>query len=245
VIRTPALSHAIFQGLQRLDTCIVSNAIERLNGRVRNEGSISGSVLHCMFPNLPPMLGYAVTGRMRSTTQPVVGRTYHENLHWWRYVETIPEPRVLIVQDADERPGSGALFGEMHTLIAMALKCVGYITNGSVRDLPAVSALGFQMFAGSVAVTHMYAHISQHGEPVEIGGLEIFPGDLVHGDRHGVQTIPFSVAPEIPAMASAISEEENELRRFCGSPEFSVQALEEKLQHLPGDGFELPVNGRE
>jgi 4-hydroxy-4-methyl-2-oxoglutarate aldolase len=68
------------------------------------------------------MLGYAVTGRMRSTTMPAVGRTYHENLHWWRYVETIPEPRVMVVEDADENPGAGALVGEMHAVIGMALK---------------------------------------------------------------------------------------------------------------------------
>ena len=244
MITHPTLSHAAFQKLRNLDTCIVSNAIERLNGRVRNEGSISGSVLHCMFPSLPPMLGYAVTGRMRSTMQPIIGRAYRENLQWWRYVETIPEPRVLVVEDADESPGSGALFGEMHSLIAMALKCVGYITNGSVRDLPAVEAHHFHMFAGSVAVTHMYAHIAQHGEPVEIGGLTVSPGDLVHGDRHGVHTIPLAVASDLPAMAATILEEENELRRFCESPEFSVEGLEEKLRKLRAEGLNLPLNGR-
>jgi len=243
MIASSAVSKAIFRKLQKVDTCTMSNAIERLNGRVRNEGSISGSVLQCMFPNLPPTLGYAVTGRMRSTTQPVVGRTYHENLHWWRYVETIPEPRVMVVEDADETPGAGALVGEIHAVIAMALKCVGYVTNGSVRDLPSTEALGFQMFAGGVSVTHMYAHISQHGVSVKIGGLEISPGDLIHGDRHGVHVIPLSIAPDIPATVSAILDEERELKKFCQSPGFTVQRLEEKLRNLPGDGFETPVDG--
>jgi len=238
-----ALPEAVFKKLRGLDTCTISNAIERLNGRIRNEGSISGSVIHCVFPNLPPMLGYAVTGRMRSTTQPVVGRTYHENIHWWRYVETLPEPRVLVVQDADDNPGAGALVGEMHAVIAMALNCVGYVTNGSVRDVPSVEKLGFSMFAGSVSVTHMYAHISQHGEPVEIGGLTINPGDLISGDRHGVQTIPLSIAGDIPGMAAEILEEESEFREFCQAPGFTVDRLEEKLRHIPGDGFEVPLDG--
>lgn len=115
-----------------------------------------------MFPNLPPTLGYAVTGKMRSTTTPVGGRAYHENMHWWRYLASIPEPRVMVVQDADERPGAGALVGELHDTIGLALRCIGYITNGAVRDLPAVERLGFQLFAGNVAVSHMYAHISMH-----------------------------------------------------------------------------------
>jgi len=237
------LSKSEFQSLQKLDTCTVSNAIERLRVRLRNEGSASGSVVHCLFPNLPPMLGYAVTGRMRSTTAPVGGRAYHENMHWWRYVASIPEPRVLVVDDDDERLGAGALVGALHAAIGMALNCVGYITNGAVRDLEAVEALGFHLFAGSVAVSHMYAHISEYGRPVKIGGLHIAPGDLIQGDRHGVQTIPLSVASQIPAMAAEIQREEHEFTEFCRSPQFSLKGLDEKLQHLPGDGLEVPLDG--
>jgi len=238
------ISKTDFQRIQELDTCTVSNALDRLGARLRNEGSISGSVVHSILPNLPPMLGYAVTGRMRSTSAPVVGRAYHENMNWWRYVASSPEPRVMVVEDADEKPGVGALVGELHALIGLALHCVGYVTNGSVRDLPAVEALGFQLFAGSVAVSHMYAHIAEFGEPVELGGVKILPGDLIHGDRHGVHIIPLSVASEIPRMAEQILKEERELKEFCRSPKFSLDALDRKLQHLPGDGFEMPVNGQ-
>jgi regulator of RNase E activity RraA len=241
VIASSPLSQAVFEALGKFDTCTVSNAIERLHGRLRNEGSISGRALHCLFPELPPVLGYAVTGRMRSTSPPVSGRAYHENMHWWRYVASIPEPRVMVVQDADEQPGAGALVGELHALIGLALNCTGYVTNGSVRDLPAVRALGFQMFAGSVAVSHMYAHIADYGNPVEIGGLKISSGDLIQGDCHGVHTIPLSIAAEIPAMASEILKDESQLRQLCQSPRFSLFRLEKQLQHIPGDGFEVPL----
>lgn len=235
------LSSATFEEIRRLDTCTVSNAIERLKLRLRNEGSISGSTLQCLFPNLPPMLGYAVTGRMRSTSAPVAGRAYHENMHWWRYLASIPEPRVMVVQDADERPGAGALVGELHAVIGLALHCVGYVTNGSVRDLPAVRRLRFHLFAHSAAVSHMYAHIAEFGVPVEIGGLKIMPGDLIHGDRHGVQTVPREEASEIPRMARRILAEERDLKRFCRSPRFSLDRLDHKLEQLPGDGFETPL----
>ncbi|HTS47838.1 MAG TPA: RraA family protein [Bryobacteraceae bacterium] len=238
------VSKTDFQRIQELDTCTVSNAIDRLGARLRNEGSVSGSAVHSIFPNFPPLLGYAVTGRMRSTSAPVLGRAYHENMNWWRYVASIPAPRVMVVQDADEQPGAGALFGELHAVIGLALDCVGYVTNGAVRDLAAVQALRFQLFAGNVAVSHMYAHISEFGEPVEIGGLKILPGDLIHGDRHGVHIIPLSIAPEIPRMAEQILAEERELKEFCRSPQFSLDALDRKLQQLPGDGFEMPVNGQ-
>jgi 4-hydroxy-4-methyl-2-oxoglutarate aldolase len=230
--------------LQNLDTCTVSNAIERLNGRLRNEGSVSGLAVRCLFPGLPPMLGYAATGRMRSTTAPVSGRAYHENMHWWRYVASIPEPRVMVIEDVDENPGAGALVGELHAAIGHALHCTGYVTNGAVRDVAAVQARGFHLFAGNVAVSHMYAHVAEYGVPVKIGGLDISPGDLIHGDRHGVHTVPLSIAEDIPAMAAQILREERDLMELCDSPSFSLRALDEKLQHLPGDGYEVLLGAK-
>ncbi len=147
----------------------------------------------------------------------------------------------MVVQDVDEKPGVGALVGELHVVIGLALHCVGYVSNGSVRDVAAVESLGFQLFAGGVAVSHMYAHISEYGHPVEIGGLKVFPGNLIHGDRQGVHVIPLSIAAEIPDMAAQILREEEELKRFCRSSRFSLGRLEQKLNELPGDGLETQL----
>ena len=122
-------------------------------------------------------------------------------------------------------PGLGAFVGEIHAAIGLALNCVGCVTNGAVRDLPAVEAMGFQMFAGHTSVSHSYAHIVEFGEPVEIGGLKISSGDLIHGDRHGVLNIPLAVANEVPKVAAKINAEERELIEFCRSPRFSLQEL--------------------
>ena len=218
------ISISDFEKIRALDTCTVSKAIERLEVRTRIEGSIAGSALHCLFPHLPPMLGYAVTGRIRSTASPVRGRAYHENINWWGYVASIPKPRVMVLEDLDDIPGAGTLLGELHAVIGTALDCVGYVSNGSVRDLPAVEALGLHVFAGGIAVSHMYAHICEYGEPVEIGGLQIHPGSLIHGDRNGVHCIPLSIASEIPKMAAQILTEEDEFKEFHRSPRRSQRS---------------------
>jgi regulator of RNase E activity RraA len=215
--------------IRAMDTCSVSNAIERLDVRPRNEGFVVGA-LRCQFPNFEPMLGYAVTGLIRSMTAPMTARCYYDRIDFWEYVTTIPEPRVLVLQDVDDTPGVGAFVGEMHATIALALKCVGYVTNGAVRDLAAVQELGFQLFAGSVAVSHSYAHLVEFGQPVEIGGLRIAPGDLLHGDRHGVQMIPWEIASEIPEQAAKIETVELELKKFCRSPQFSLNGLSDRLK---------------
>jgi 4-hydroxy-4-methyl-2-oxoglutarate aldolase len=227
------LSDSLFDKLKALDTCTMSNAIERLHVRLRNEGFVAGT-LHCRFQNFPPMLGYAVTGRIRSDSAPMSGRYYHR-IDFWNYLASLPAPRVMVFEDVDPRPGLGAMVGEVHAIIGLALNCIGYVTNGAVRDLPAVKALGFHLFSGSVSPSHAYAHLIEFGEPVAIGDLTISPGDLIHGDRHGVQTIPFENAEQIPEEAAKIKRAESELKEFCRSPQFSLDGLAAKLKRAAQD----------
>jgi regulator of RNase E activity RraA len=233
-----ALSALDLEKLSRLDTCTVSNAIERLNVRLRNEGFVSGTG-QCQFPRLGPMLGYSATARIRTASAPMTQRCYHDRMDWWTYVASLPEPRVVVLQDVDPKPGVGAFVGEIHAAIGRALNCSGCVTNGAVRNLPAIEAIGFHLFAGSVSVSHAYAHIIEFGEPVEIGGLKIQSGDLIHGDRHGVLTIPLAVAAEIPREAADILQIERELVQFCGSEEFSLQELEARFQRARSR-YDLP-----
>jgi 4-hydroxy-4-methyl-2-oxoglutarate aldolase len=228
------ISQADFARLAALDTCTASNAIERLKVRLRNEGFVSGAV-RCRFRSFEPMLGYAVTGRIRTTSPPMAGRCYYDRIDFWKYLSSVPAPRVMVIQDVDPRPGFGAFVGEIHAAIGVALNCIGYVTNGSVRDLPAVNALHFHLFSGSLAVSHSYAHLIEFGAPIEIGGLKISSGDLMHGDLHGVHSIPLEIASRIPAEAAKVASAENQLKEFCRSPKFSLDRLEEEIKTASAD----------
>jgi 4-hydroxy-4-methyl-2-oxoglutarate aldolase len=230
------LNSVDFKRLQRLGTCAVSNAIEKFGVRLRNEGFMKDSI-RCYTPELPPMLGYAVTARAHTSFIPTSGLYYHTNMDWWRYLETMPWPRVMVIQDADNPPGAGALSGELNAAIAMGLGCTGLITNGAVHDLPEVRKMGFRTFAGGLIVSHSYAHVATFGEPVEIGGLQIAPGDLIHGDLHGVHIIPHSIALDVIETAEETLRKEREFVEFCRSPEFSLQTLSEKLDEVFRDGI--------
>jgi 4-hydroxy-4-methyl-2-oxoglutarate aldolase len=123
----------------------------------------------------------------------------------------------------------GAFIGEVNANVLLALGCVGLVTNGSVRDVDEIGLTRFQMFAGSVAVSHAYAHIFDFGSAVEVGGLKIRPGDLVHGDRHGVQTIPLEVAAKVPA-AHEILQRRQHLIALCRSDHFSLNELRQAME---------------
>jgi regulator of RNase E activity RraA len=223
------LSREELDRLRRFDACTLSNAIERLKIRPRNEGFIHGAVT-CRFPQLPPVIGYAVTARMRSSVMPITGRCYYEHADLWRYVAGLPGPGIVVIQDADHSPGVGALFGEAYARISRALGCVACVTNGAVRDVPGIEALGFQLFAGGVSVSHGYAHVVEFGEPVEIGGLLINSGDLLHGDLHGVQQIPVEAARELPDIAEKVLRDDRELFELTERKDFSVDILSALLE---------------
>ena len=139
----------------------------------------------------------------------------------------------MVVEDCAARKGEGSLLGAVHTNIVRALGCVGAVTNGSVRDIPALGSMAFPVFAGSVCVSHAYIHIVDMGGAVEIGGLKIKSGDLLHGDVHGVQSIPIDLVAKLPAMASKIRGQEEEIIALCRSSGFSLEKLRELVMRNP------------
>ena len=151
-------------------------------------------------------MGYAATARIRSADPPMEkhGYFYYDREDWWNHILTIPAPRIVVIEDLDERPGLGAFVGAVHAQILHALGCVALVTNGSVRDIQEIRPTGFQLFASNVAVSHAYAHVFDFGGKVRVDGLDIASGDLIQGDLHGVQTIPLEIADKVPAAAREI-----------------------------------------
>src|SRR5882724_1236707 len=117
-----ALDAALAAALRRLDGCTIANAIERFDVRLRNEGFTDGRI-RCLFERLAPVLGHAVTARIRSSTPPPVGHNYLDRTDWWTHINTVPAPRIVVVQDVDDTVGRGALVGEVHANILRALNC--------------------------------------------------------------------------------------------------------------------------
>lgn len=222
------LSRDELERLRQFDTCTLSNAIERLHIRPGNEGFISGDVT-CRFPRFEPVIGYAVTARMRSSVTPVNGKYYYAHPEFWNYLAGFSGPRILAILDGDNEPGVGALVGEAYARISRAFGCVACITNGAARDLPGIEALGYQVFSGSVAVSHAYAHVVDFGDTVEIGGLRISNGDLLHGDLHGVHMIPHRGVHDLATLAEQVLREDRELFDLTERRDFSAAMLSAKL----------------
>ena len=215
----------MIDALKKISSPSIANGIETFNVRPRNQGQMS-SELRALFPEMGPMVGYAVTCVIRAEPAPLEGHRA-STYGWWDYVQTIPAPRVIVVHDLDEPRGQGAQWGEVQANILKALGGVGTVTDGSVRDLDEVRALGFQFVAAHVSVSHAYVHMVDFGLPVKVGGLWVKPGDLIHADQHGVVTIPHDLAPKIPEAIAKIEADERKIISVCQGSGFTAQKLKD------------------
>jgi len=189
------LSAEVLSKLARYDTPTICNVIELFEVRPRNAGYLDSRIRAC-FPHLPPMVGFASTATFRSAAPPQQGEVYASLAEQVASFAQFPGPVVVVFQDLDDPP-VGATFGEVMCATYQAFGAVGLVTNGAGRDLEQVEALRFPCFTGGTICSHAYCHIVQINVPVRVGGVVIRPGDLLHGDRNGVTTIPLEIASEL------------------------------------------------
>ena len=217
------LDPKLLDELRKISSPTIANAIEVFNVKPRNAGFVASEIA-CRFPRMTPMVGYAVTALIRAEQAPLDGHRAAE-FAWWDHVAQSPGPRVVVMHDIDEPRGQGAYWGEVQANIHKALGCVGTVTDGTVRDLPEAEALGFHFFSSHVSVSHAYIHMVDFGLPVKVAGLVIRPGDLLHGDQHGVVVIPPEIAPRIPEAAAKIEARERTMIAVCQKPGVTVDEL--------------------
>jgi regulator of RNase E activity RraA len=149
---------------------------------------------------------------MRAQDRVPLGEAGYMNkrLDYLDYVAAQPQPGIAVIQDLDDIVGFGAFWGEVQTNIHKALGCLGTITNGSIRDIPQV-APGFQMLAGSIAPSHAFVHVVDFGGNVNIHGMAVKSGDLVHADRHGAVVVPLNTIDGMKDAAPKLAAKEAQI----------------------------------
>jgi len=182
--------------LAKYDTPTVCNVIELFNVRPRSTGYMDKSITSC-FPKLPPMVGFALTSTFRALSPPAQGDAYGGMDAQLELMGSFGGPPVVVFQDLDV-PSAAATFGEVMCTTYQGFGSVGLITSGTGRDIDQVDALKYPVFTNGTCCSHGDCHILHVNVPVVVGGITIYPGDLLHGDCNGVSTIPVDIAAEIP-----------------------------------------------
>ncbi len=201
----------VLQRLRQFDTPTICNVLELFDYRPRTAGYMDGRIKSC-FPHLPPMVGFATTATFRAAAPPRGGDTYMGLSDQVERLAAMDGPKVVVFQDLDDPPVA-ATFGEVMCTTYKAFGAVGIITSGAGRDLDQIEKLHFPCFTSGTICSHGYTQIVALDCPVRVGGLWIHPGDLLHGDRNGVTTIPVELAslvadacPEFMAAEAVVLE---------------------------------------
>jgi regulator of RNase E activity RraA len=195
MVTIPALSAADLALLRRYDTPTVCNVVELFDQRSR-AGGYMDSRIQAVYPNLPPMVGYASTATFRSAAPPRSGNVYAGLAEQVASFAELPGPAVVVFQDLDQ-PVASATFGEVMCTTYKTFGAAGLITSGAGRDIDQVLPLQFPCFSSGTMCAHGYCHMPALNVTVQVGGVTIHPGDLLHGDRNGVTTIPHEIASSV------------------------------------------------
>jgi 4-hydroxy-4-methyl-2-oxoglutarate aldolase len=224
----PSLTPDCLAALGRFDTPTVCNAIELFEIRPRNTGFMNSSIRAC-FPRMPPMVGFAVTSTFRSMSPPRSGDAYGSLSQQVEAFSQVPGPPVIVYQDLDD-PIISATFGEVMCSVYKGFGAQGLITSGAGRDLDQVEQIGFPTFTSGAICAHGYCHTLAINVPVTVGGICVYPGDLIHGDLNGVTTIPHEIASEIPAACEGLAAAEKIVLDYVRGTRITPTGLSEARQ---------------
>ena len=179
--------------LQQVDTPTVCNAIEVAQGK-RGFDQFTRGTMQASDPQAPAIVGYARTAKvsaLRPSDDPV-DEVKARRMAYYKHMAEGARPSIAVVEDVDFPDCVGAFWGEINTTLHRGFGVKGALTNGVMRDLGDLPS-GFPVIAGSIGPSHAFVHVTEIGVPVNVFGLAVQYGDLVHADRHGAMVIPDDV----------------------------------------------------
>jgi regulator of RNase E activity RraA len=210
----------VIEALRAWDTPALSNALDALRIRPHNTGYSNGSIQR--VTGAAPMVGRAVTARMVAR-EPGADGVPVSQLH--NAIADNDGPVVVVIQDCDEPAGAGAFLGEVNGSLLAALNIQGLVTNGRVRDASELRRFPYAVYASGLCVGRSYMRLIEVGTEVTVAGMTVRPGDLLHGDEHGVLQIPAEAVPDLNDKAESIRDDEQAVVAWSRSTDFTIEEL--------------------
>jgi regulator of RNase E activity RraA len=109
--------------------------------------------------------------------------------------------------------------------LAHRLGAVGMVTDGALRDVPEVRALGFHYFMKYPVVSHADFQVASVGEPITLDGQRIVTGDILHGDENGVVIVPDAALGSLPEQVEIVRTRERKELELIRSEGFTLDQL--------------------
>jgi 5-oxopent-3-ene-1,2,5-tricarboxylate decarboxylase/2-hydroxyhepta-2,4-diene-1,7-dioate isomerase len=200
--RAVTLSDEAMRALRTVSTATLSVQIARRGVR---DTFLRG--LRATRPDLR-LLGYAHTLRYVPLREDIRDADTAELNAQKAAIEALGPGEVLVI-DARENPGAGTI-GDILVARALARGATGIVTDGGLRDSPAVAELEIPTYfqAPHAAVLGLVHYPLESNVPIACGGTLVMPGDIIVGDAEGVIVVPAAMAEDVAR--AALEQEERE-----------------------------------
>lgn len=221
------MTPSLLKLMQSVDTPTVCNAIEVAQGKRGFNGFTRGTML-CSAPEEGAIVGYARTAKIAAVNPPTEAPDVikERRMAYYKHMATGPRPAITVIEDLDFPDCIGAFWGEINTTVHKGFGIAGTLTNGVMRDLADVPE-GYPVIAGSIGPSHGFVHVKEVGTPVEVFGLMVHDGDLVHADQHGAVVVPEEVIPELEAAIEKLMATENIVLAAARADDFDYEKFAE------------------
>lgn len=227
------MNDTLLKLLQSVDTPTVCNAIEVAQGK-RGFNSFTRGNMLSSDPDAGPMVGYAVTAKISAIAESTEPKDIirARRMDYYRAMSDGARdgmPSVAVVEDVDYPNCIGAYWGEINTTVHKAFGMKGALTNGVMRDLGDLPK-DFPVVASFVGPSHGFVHVKEINSTVDIMGMTVKPGDLIHADRHGAVVIPEDVVDELELSINKLLSSEKIILTPAKQEGFDFAAFEKAWQ---------------
>ena len=189
-----------------------------------------GPQIQCRFPQMGPAVGYATTCTIVEYDEKYPPNP-EERFKWIESIANTPRPSICVVKDMCHRKGWSSHWGEIMGTLIQVLGSVGIITDGAVRDMEALEQMGMKVWSEHVVVSHGHIDVGQADIPIEVGGLIVKPGDILHADCNGIVSIPPSVLDRLPEAIDQLLENERKMINEFREKGYDLEAHRKEIQH--------------
>jgi regulator of RNase E activity RraA len=169
----------------------------------------AGCHVHATVSLRPVCPGFRFAGRAVTVREQAgaFGSFTSEDFRVGAMIDAADPGEVIVIAAHGARAST---WGGMASLAAQVKGIAGLVVDGGVRDLEEIEACGFPVFSRHLVPTtgRTRLKVDAIGEPVEIDGVPVAPGDVIVADGTGVVCVPAAKAEQVAEIAEACAADD-------------------------------------
>lgn len=227
--------NSLIQQLADFDTALIANTVGHIDPTPVHEWYMGGSIVS-LTPTIGPTVGVAMTVDIDSSSpgnRPEPADVYYDLL---KAIQKSPDPVVLIIKAVGSRPDHECVLGDGMAKMLHSVGCVGVVTDGGVRDIEGILTVPFGVYARGRTIHHCHVRYTRFNHPVEIGGITVSPGEVIHANVGGVIKVPATALARLPKAAGEMRAFEHAAHCIFRQTSLSVdekrRAVDELVRQL-------------